>query len=135
MNTKQLVNTFFFASIIALIAFFGVSYSLGASTPVFNGGGLQEGAEIVRDNIEGTGLVEEGNLVETIIWGIKWLLVISGVLVFIAFLYAGFLYITTYINDKNPDAAKKAMTNAAIGILIIIFSWVIVQFLTTLEFQ
>lgn len=106
-----------------------------ATVPVFSGGGLQEGAKIVQDNISGTGLVEDGSLVDTIIWGIKWLLVIAGILAFLAFLYAGFLYITTYLNDKNPETAKKAMINAAIGIIIIVFSWVIVNFLTTLEFN
>ncbi len=120
----------------ALLGAMGLSVFCFADTvPVFSGGGLQEGAQIVKDNIEGTGLVEDGNLVQTIIWAVKWLLIISGILAFVAFLYAGFLYITSYINDKNPETAKKAMINTAIGIVIIIFSWVIVNFLTTLQFS
>jgi len=111
------------------------SNAFADTIPVFSGGGLKEGAEIVQENIKGTGLIEDGNLVETIIWAIKWLLVISGILAFVAFLYAGFLYITSYIDDKNPETAKNAMINTAIGIIIIIFSWVLVNFLTTLNFS
>lgn len=140
MKPMQKIQRFFFIFCtiilsILCIVMIGHREIFAATETVFTGGGLQEGAKIVQENIQGTGLVEEGSLVDTLIWGIKWLLILSGILAFIAFLYAGFLYITTYFNDGNPETAKNAMINAAIGILIIVFSYVIVNFLTTLEFS
>ena len=109
-------------------------FGSGGSEPVFSGGGLDEGAQLVQDNIEGTGLVDEGSIIDVVIWIIKFILIFAGILALFAFIWAGFLYITTFVNDDNHETAKKVMLYAAIGILIIIFSWVIVQFLTTFEF-
>ena len=108
-------------------------FGQGSSTPVFNGSGLEGGAQIVKDNIQGVGIIEEGNIIQTIIFIIKYVLIFAGLLALFAFIWAGFLYITTFLQEENTETAKKVMMYAAIGILIIIFSWVIVDFLTTFD--
>lgn len=112
-------------------SFFGA----GSSDPVFSGDGLQGGAQIVKDNIDGVGIVEEGSLIETIIFIIRYVLIFSGILALFAFIWAGFLYITTFVSEENHETAKKVMLYAAIGLLLIIFSWVIVDFLTTFDLE
>lgn len=153
-NVLNLINDMFFfgstkltiATIFCLSAFFILFISnnisnillADADAPttevVFSGSGLQGGAKLVEDNIEGTGIVESGSIVDTIIFVVKFVIVVAGILAFIAFIWAGFLYITTFMNDDNTEQAKKTMIYAALGILIILFSWVIVDFLTTLQF-
>ncbi len=106
-------------------------FGSGTSDPVFEGEGLQGGAHLVQEKIEGSdlGIAEEGSLMDTILFVIKYLLIFAGVIALFAFLYAGFRYITSFGSDV--DGAKEAMINAAIGILIILFSWVIINFLIT----
>jgi hypothetical protein len=140
-NTKLTVST-----ILCLSAFFILYISNNISNilladadepkteVVFSGSGLQGGAKLVEDNIQGVGIVESGSIVETIIFIVKYVIIIAGILAFIAFIWAGFLYITTFMNDDNTEQAKKTMIYAAVGIIIILFSWVIVDFLTTLQF-
>jgi len=105
----------------------------GVSAPVFSGEGIQGGATLVQEKIEGSnlGIAEGGSLMDSIIFVIKYLLIFAGIIALIAFLYAGFLYITSFGGDVED--AKNSMINAAIGIIIIIFSWVIIVFLTTFE--
>jgi len=131
----------FFA--IVLFLFFNESFSVlwlqaelfgsGSTPPVFEGEGIQGGAKLVQEKIEGSnlGIAEEGSLMDSIIFVIKYLLIFAGIIALIAFLYAGFRYITSMGGDV--DVAKDAMINAAIGIVIILFSWVIINFLITFD--
>ncbi len=108
-------------------------FGVGNTPPVFEGEGISGGAKLVQEKIEGSnlGIAEEGSLMDTIIFVIKYLLIFSGVIALIAFLYAGFRYITSM--GEDVEVAKDAMINAAIGIIIIIFSWVIINFLITFD--
>lgn len=130
------LGTFFFipaSSDIGLLSLHADVYGNGSSTPVFQGSGIQGGAELVRQEIQGSdlGIVEEGSLIQTILFIIRYILIFSGLLAFVAFLWAGFLYVTAFARDENTESAKNAMLYASIGIIIILFSWVIVEFLTT----
>lgn len=104
------------------------------TTQVFSGSGIDGGAKIVKQNIGGLGIVESDSVIETVIWLIKWVLIISGILAVFAFIWAGMLYITSFVNEENNETAKKVMIYTSIGIIIIILSWTIVNFLTTFEF-
>ena len=118
---------------MAAILFADSFFGQGSSHPVFNGDGLDGGAQLVKDNIGDVGIVVEGSIITTIIFIIRYVLIFAGILALFAFIWAGFLYITTFINEENNETAKKVMLYAAIGILLIIFSWVIVDFLTTFD--
>ena len=132
-----------FALFLLLFVFLKLDFSLidlkaelfgdGKSAPVFEGEGIQGGAKLVQEKIEGSnlGIAEEGSLMDTIIFVIKYLLIFAGVIALLAFLYAGFRYITSM--GGEVDVAKDAMINAAIGIIIIIFSWMIINFLITFD--
>ncbi len=108
-------------------------FGSGSTAPVFEGEGISGGAKLVQTEIEGSnlGIAETGSLMDSIIFVIKYLLIFSGIIALIAFLYAGFRYITSM--GGEVDVAKDAMINAAIGIVIILFSWVIINFLITFD--
>ncbi|MGE5392773.1 MAG: pilin [Candidatus Saccharibacteria bacterium] len=60
-------------------------------------------------------------------WAINLVLSIVG-LVSVAFLiYGGFTYITSGGNEDNAERGKKAVTNAIIGLVVVILSGVIVN--------
>ncbi len=111
------------------------SHFLGAT--VFNGGGIQGGINELEKYVKetDTGIIESGNIVKTIIFLVKIILIIAGVAAFIAFIWAGVLYITSFLNDDNNATAKKIMISAAIGIVLILLAYAIVSFLTTLSFS
>lgn len=118
---------------ISKIALHAELFGSGHSSPIFEGEGVAGGAKLVQEKIEGSnlGIAEEGSLMDTIIFVIKYLLIFAGVVALFAFLYAGFRYITSF--GGEVDIAKKAMINAAIGIIIILFSWMIIQFLISFD--
>jgi len=101
-------------------------------TPIFSGGGLQEGAKVLEEPVKEIGIIESGSIIATILYLIKIVLIIAGIAAFIAFIWAGFLYVTSFLNEENNETAKKVMISAAIGIIIILLAYAIVTFLTTL---
>lgn len=58
---------------------------------------------------------------------IQILLSIAGLVAVIFLIVGGFRYITAGGNEETAEAAKKTITNAIIGIVVIILSFVIVR--------
>lgn len=54
-----------------------------------------------------------------------------GIVLFCYFLYAGFLYLTAQDNKDNITKAKSIMKNSIIGLVIILLSYAIVNFIFT----
>jgi len=117
-------------------SFASVSSSFLGAT-VFNGGGIQGGINELQKYVKqtDTGIITSGNIVQTIVFLVKIALIIAGVAAFIAFIWAGVLYITSFLNEDNNESAKKIMISAAIGIVLILLAYAIVSFLTTLSFS
>ena len=53
------------------------------------------------------------------------ILPIGGVLCVLAFIYAGFLYVTAQGDEKQITKANTALLNAAIGTAVLLGSWVL----------
>jgi hypothetical protein len=66
----------------------------------------------------------------TIIIGrvIRILLNMVGVILFIMFLYAGFLWMTAAGNEERITKAKKIIINSVIGAVVLVGAWVITNF-------
>ena len=124
MSTKLKVLTF------GLATFFGVA-TLAISAPA-----------VLADDISQTctqwqidqGLCDAGlrNLVLNII---NWVLLFLGLIATGFLIYGGFLYITSAGNDENINKAKKLITYAAIGIVIILLSAVLVNALVDMVYS
>lgn len=59
---------------------------------------------------------------------INWFLVLVGVLALGFIVYGGFLYITSHGDENQVEQAKKIITYAVIGIVMIGISYAVVQF-------
>lgn len=64
---------------------------------------------------------------EFVIRIINILLAIAALIAVIYLIIGGFRYITAAGNEENAEAAKKTITNAIIGIVVIILAFVIVR--------
>lgn len=83
------------------------------------GGGLTQ----LGTYIPGTGIIPSDNLVAVILGWVKFALALVGTIAFVAFIWAGFLYITAFGNEENAEKGKKILIWTAIGIIIIIVSY------------
>lgn len=72
-----------------------------------------------------TGLPEPAAVVATII---NILLSLVGVIAVIMIIYGGFLWMSSLGNDQKILHAKRVLTSAAMGLLIIITSYSLVSF-------
>ncbi|MBU1089570.1 pilin, partial [Patescibacteria group bacterium] len=107
---------------LGLAAFFGVS-AIGISAPA-----------VLADDITATctqwqvdqGLCDAGLRTLTLNI-INWVLLFLGLIATGFLIYGGFLYITSAGNDENINKAKKLITYAAIGIVVILISAVLVN--------
>lgn len=57
---------------------------------------------------------------------IKVILGIVGILAVAYLIYGGFQYMTAAGNEEQAESGKKTITNAIIGLVVVIFSYVIV---------
>ena len=62
---------------------------------------------------------------------IRGILVGGGLLLFLYLIFGGFRYLTAGGDEKAIDAAKKILTNAAVGLVIVVGAWFIAKILET----
>lgn len=74
-----------------------------------------------------TGLPNDTSISGIVTRIIQILLAVAGLIAVIFLIVGGFRYITAGGNEETAEAAKKTITNAIIGIVIIILSFVIVR--------
>lgn len=69
----------------------------------------------------------EGSIAQIFRLIINWALAIAFIAAVIVLIYGGFLYITSAGNAANAEKGRTAITNALIGVVIIVLSYIIVQ--------
>ncbi|MBU0649434.1 pilin [Patescibacteria group bacterium] len=108
-KTKKLILIF---SVLLLFSFFLPTLA-GAITP--NETGLGQTADEA-----GLPKTDIASVIGSII---KTLLAVLGVIFFILLVYGGLLWMTARGNQEKVDKAKDALTNAIIGLLIILVAY------------
>jgi hypothetical protein len=68
------------------------------------------------------------DLQETVVSIIQWVLGLLGLGAVIMILYGGFTWMTAGGNEEKVEKAKKIITAAVIGLVIILVAWAIVIF-------
>lgn len=68
------------------------------------------------------------NLQDTVINIVKWALGLLGLVAVIIIIYGGFLWMTAHGDATQIEKAKRVLKQAVIGLVIILLSWAIVQF-------
>ncbi len=89
-------------------------------------------AQLVNQFVNGcpadTGIrCSEGSVAAIFRLIINWALAIAFLAAVVVLIYGGFLYITSAGNTESATKGKTAITNALIGVVIIVLSYVIVQ--------
>jgi hypothetical protein len=89
---------------------------------------MDQGLEDLGNEVQdGTGIITEPSITKVILGWVRFALIITGVIAFVAIVWAGILYITAFTNEENNEKAKKIIIWCAIGIMVILFSYVIVN--------
>lgn len=104
--------------------------------PIFDpgntgGSDVQTGVDQIRDVLDPTGITGTDSLSALIIKYVNFALPYLALAAFLAFVYAGFLYVTAYGNDDQIGKAKKIMIYTVVGIIVVILSYAIVSVFTT----
>ncbi len=84
-------------------------------------------AQFTTPNAGGTGLPNDTSISGFILKIINIALAVAGLVAVLFLIIGGFRYITSAGNEETAGQAKKVITNAIIGIVIIILSFVIVR--------
>lgn len=84
-------------------------------------------AQFTLPSATGTGLPDQSKASEIILKVINVLLAVAGLVAVIFLIVGGFRYILAGGNEESAESAKKTITNAIIGIVIIILAFVIVR--------
>jgi len=69
----------------------------------------------------------EDSLIDLVRTIINYFLGFLGILTLAIIIYGGFMYVTAGVNEAGADTGKKILTYAAIGIIVILLSFVIVN--------
>jgi len=116
-----------------IFAFFFLVSGAQAATqpPVFSGGGTDEGLRQLEEVLPGTGVIDNPDIITVVLAWVKFALTLLGLAAFVAFVWAGGLYILAFLNEEGAETAKKVMVWAAIGIIIILMSYALVNLFIT----
>ena len=68
------------------------------------------------------------DLQDTVIAIIQWVLGLIGLVAVVLILYGGFTWMTAGGNEEKVEKAKKIITGAVIGLVIVLIAWAIVIF-------
>lgn len=97
-----------------------------SNSPVFSGGGIDKGVEIVGESIKGAGLVESTDVVAVTMGWVKFALGVIGIGLFVGLVASGGMYVFAFVNEENAEKAKKNVTWMGIGLIIIMISYSVV---------
>jgi hypothetical protein len=81
---------------------------------------------IVPDEIA-IATANEDSLIDLTRTLLNYFLGFLGILSLAIVIYGGFMYVTAGVNDSGAETGKKVLTYAAIGIIVILLSFVIVN--------
>ena len=102
------------------------------SGPVFSGGGLRSGAILAHENLTKS-ISHETDLKALVLGWTKFVLELVAIIAVLAVVWAGILYITDMGDGGNQEKAKKILIWVAVGILVILGSYAIVNALMTAD--
>lgn len=83
------------------------------------------GLDDVPDQLRDIG---EGDLINIVLRIIQYVVGLVGIILLIMFIYGGITYMTAAGNEEQAGKAKKILTYAVIGIIIVAFSFAIAEF-------
>lgn len=110
-----------------------VFFLLISAIPVLAAEDVDEGIKL--RSLKGSGCIYKSvvtiDCIPIIVFNvIYWLIFFSGVVALFLIIFGGFRFMTSGGDPKNVESARKVITWAIIGLLIILFSFAIVTFIS-----
>jgi len=124
---KKIKNLIFLA--IAIVGFFSVPVFSVSAASISNEIGTQLGAAA---GAKGAGFSAPQDPRAIAVQVIKTVLTLLGTIFLVLTIYAGFLWMTAAGNDDQVGKAKSLLTQAVIGLVIILLSYSITYFVAKL---
>lgn len=130
---RPVLASLFLIGVMA-VGYTQVSSESSLLASVFDGEGLVGGLEEAREEIETeeTGIRTEDDIVHAIADIINFVLLFAGIFAVVAFVVSGFMFILGFGSDSSIQRARKIMIWAAVGLVVIIFAFVLVDFIVDL---
>ncbi|MFZ6036588.1 MAG: pilin [Patescibacteria group bacterium] len=85
----------------------------------------------INDNLGSTFGLGTADLENTVINVVQWVLGFLGLIAVIMILIGGFQWITAGGNEEKVASAKKVISAAVIGLIIVLLAWAIVIFVVS----
>lgn len=85
-------------------------------------------AVTVDQHIGTTLTLGTADLQQTVINIIQWILGLLGLIAVVFILYGGFIWMTAGGNEDKVSQAKKIISAAVIGLIVVLLAWAIVTF-------
>lgn len=85
---------------------------------------------IPKSQFSANSLAGTKSLAELILRVLKYLLILSGMIAVVAMVIGGFWYITAGGNEEQAEKGQKAITNAIIGLVVVILAYAIINIVT-----
>ena len=128
-RTRSLLQTFLLGGGVLALLISVDGGGLRAS--VFNGAGLVGGLGAAQSNLAGSGIRMDTNLIIVIVSIINAFLPYAAIATLVAFITAGFFFILGFGSDGAVQRAKKIMIWSAVGLVVILFAFIITEFIIT----
>lgn len=118
---------------LLLLLFFVFFFSLDTPFTLANASNLSQGGgglAIPSGNVQVSSSIARGSLADNVVSIVNYFIGFLGFVATLVFIYAGALWILGGGSDDSVSKAKKTMTYAVIGIIVILLSYSIVQFVS-----
>ena len=112
--------------LMSLLLLVGIGFYDVMVLDVFAQGTFGVGSQIVPGEIVAATGGEE-SLIDLVRVILNYFLGFLGILCLAIIIYGGFMYVTAGINEAGAETGKKVLMYAAIGIIVILLSFVIVN--------
>jgi len=96
----------------------------------FGSGGVRGGLVDVSQPFSGVSPSNINNAGDLITFIIEILLYIAGGIAVVFVIIGGYQYLTSGGNEEQAEKGRKTVTNAIIGVVIVVLSWVVINVIT-----
>lgn len=135
-NLIKILFTFLALAFLTSTHFVYNTYTAEAQDTIFSGmenegeTAAQSGITATKEVLADTGITHTESFGDLVIKYVNFILPYLALAAFVGFIYAGFLYVTAYGNDEQLQKAKKILIWVVVGLLLVITSYAITNFLT-----
>src|SRR3989344_6561043 len=125
-SKKHKSYIFFLGGIFIFLIFFVSLLTFNFAFLIFNSPAFAQG--LTSPDVAGTGL-STSSLSDTILNIINAALALVGIVALAVLIYGGYVWMTSGGIPQRIALAKRILLSAVIGLIIILLSWAIVQFI------